>query len=111
MRESYIGAPGRANRHVTYPGDRAIEIRGVSLYHTPYHLRWTLPQVAETMNAGKNATSRAKETSQVRKIKDLRSKLGLTEEQFATKVGVPFSTAGKTAGALSHPSAYDIPQN
>jgi len=39
-----------------------------------------------------------------RKIRELRSKLGLTQEQFAAKVGVTFSTINRWESGRSTPS-------
>ena len=39
-----------------------------------------------------------------RKIRELRSKLGLTQEQFAAKVGVTFSTVNRWESGKSKPS-------
>jgi len=39
-----------------------------------------------------------------KKIKELRSRLGLTQEQFAAKVGVTFSTVNRWESNKSKPS-------
>jgi len=45
-----------------------------------------------------------------RKIRDLRSKLGLTQEQFAAKVGVTFSTVNRWESGKSRPSPLAMRQ-
>jgi len=69
-----------------------------------YYVRWTLPYVVKTMNAGKNAMSKTRDTRLAKKIKELRSKLGLTQEQFAAKIGVTFSTVNRWESSKSKPS-------
>ena len=48
--------------------------------------------------------SRIEESELARKIKELRSKLGLTQEQFAAKVGVTFSTVNRWENGKTVPS-------
>ena len=43
-------------------------------------------------------------------IKNLRSKLGLTQEQFAVKVGVTFSTVNRWESGKSKPSPLAMRQ-
>ncbi|MBC2716058.1 MAG: helix-turn-helix transcriptional regulator [Desulfobacteraceae bacterium] len=45
-----------------------------------------------------------------KKIKRLRSKLNLTQEQFAAKVGVTFSTVNRWEGGKSTPSPLAMRQ-
>jgi len=45
-----------------------------------------------------------------KKIRDLRSKLGLTQEQFAAKVGVTFSTVNRWESGKSKPSPLAMRQ-
>lgn len=45
-----------------------------------------------------------------RKIRQLRSKLGLTQEQFAAKVGVTFSTVNRWESGKSKPSPLAMRQ-
>ncbi|MBW2150010.1 MAG: helix-turn-helix transcriptional regulator [Deltaproteobacteria bacterium] len=45
-----------------------------------------------------------------RKIRELRSKLGLTQEQFAAKVGVTFSTVNRWESGKSKPSPLAMRQ-
>ena len=45
-----------------------------------------------------------------RKIKELRSKLGLTQEQFAAKVGVTFSTVNRWENGKGKPSPLAMRQ-
>jgi len=44
------------------------------------------------------------------KIKELREKLGLTQEQFAAKVGVTFSTVNRWESGRSKPSPLAMRQ-
>jgi putative transcriptional regulator len=62
------------------------------------------------MNAGKNVMSKIKETELARKIKELRSTLGLTQEQFAAKVGVTFSTVNRWENGKGKPSPLAMRQ-
>ena len=48
--------------------------------------------------------SKPKETELAKDIRELRSKLGLTQEQFAAKVGVTFSTVNRWESGKSKPS-------
>jgi len=45
-----------------------------------------------------------------RKIRELRSNLGLTQEQFAAKVGVTFSTVNRWESGKSKPSPLAMRQ-
>lgn len=56
------------------------------------------------MNTGKNTMPKTEENELARKIRGLRSKLGLTQEQFAAKVGVTFSTVNRWESGKSKPS-------
>jgi len=47
---------------------------------------------------------RAEDTELTTMIKELRSRLGLTQEQFAAKVGVTFSTVNRWENGKSKPS-------
>jgi len=62
------------------------------------------------MNSGKNVMSRIEESELARKIKELRSKLGLTQEQFAAKVGVTFSTVNRWENGKGKPSPLAMRQ-
>jgi len=62
------------------------------------------------MSARKKAKLKTEENSLARKIRDLRSKLGLTQEQFAAKVGVTFSTVNRWESAKSKPSPLAMRQ-
>ena len=56
------------------------------------------------MNIRKNVMLKIEETELSRKIKELRFKFGLTQEQFAAKVGVTFSTVNRWEKGKSKPS-------
>ncbi len=62
------------------------------------------------MKAGKKVMSKTKETELSSKIKELRSKLGLTQEQFAAKVGVTFSTVNRWENGKGKPSPLAMRQ-
>jgi len=62
------------------------------------------------MNAGKNVMSKIEESELARKIRELRSKLGLTQEQFAAKVGVTFSTVNRWENGKGKPSPLAMRQ-
>ena len=66
--------------------------------------------VIEMINAEKDAMSKTKEIKLARKIKELRSKMGLTQEQFAAKIGVTFSTINRWESGKSKPSPLAIKQ-
>jgi len=56
------------------------------------------------MTARKKATPKTGDNDLAKKIRDLRSRLGLTQEQFAAKVGVTFSTVNRWESGKSKPS-------
>jgi DNA-binding transcriptional regulator YiaG len=56
------------------------------------------------MSARKKAMPKIEDNELARKIRELRSKLGLTQEQFAAKVGVTFSTVNRWESGKSKPS-------
>ena len=62
------------------------------------------------MNVRKNVMSKTRDTELARKIKELRSKLGLTQEQFAAKVGVTFSTVNRWENGKGRPSPLAMRQ-
>lgn len=47
---------------------------------------------------------KTRKTELARRIKELRCKLGLTQEQFAARVGVTFSTVNRWENGKSRPS-------
>ena len=55
------------------------------------------------IGTGKNAMSKIN-NELIYKIRELRSTLGLTQEQFAAKVGVTFSTVNRWESGKSKPS-------
>lgn len=57
-----------------------------------------------TMTARKKATPKTGNNDLAKKIMGLRSRLGLTQEQFAAKVGVTFSTVNRWESGKSKPS-------
>ena len=62
------------------------------------------------MSAGKKAMPKTEENDLAGKIRELRSKLGLTQEQFAAKVGVIFSTVNRWESGKSKPSPLAMRQ-
>jgi len=62
------------------------------------------------MSARKNAMPKIEDNELARKIRELRSKLGLTQEQFAAKVGVTFSTVNRWESGKSKPSPLAMRQ-
>ena len=54
--------------------------------------------------------SKIRETELARKIRELRSRLGLTQEQFAAKVGVTFSTVNRWENGKGKPSPLAMRQ-
>lgn len=54
--------------------------------------------------------SKIEESELARKIKELRSKLGLAQEQFATKIGVTFSTVNRWENGKGKPSPLAMRQ-
>ena len=75
----------------------------MSLAMAPWH-------GAKVRNVGKVAMSRARETKLAREIKRLRLNLRLTQEQFASRVGVTFSTVNRWEGGKSKPSPLAMRQ-
>jgi len=62
------------------------------------------------MTARKRATPKTGDNDLAKKIRDLRSRLGLTQEQFAAKVGVTFSTVNRWESGKSKPSPLAMRQ-
>jgi len=62
------------------------------------------------MSARKKAMPKIEDNELARKIRELRSKLGLTQEQFAAKVGVTFSTVNRWESGKSKPSPLAMRQ-
>ncbi len=56
------------------------------------------------MDAEKENMAKINEEELAEMIKDLRAKLGLTQEQFAAKVGVTFSTVNRWENGRGTPS-------
>lgn len=54
--------------------------------------------------------SKASETVLARRIRGLRSRLSLTQEQFAAKIGVTFSTVNRWESGKSKPSPLAMRQ-
>jgi len=52
--------------------------------------------------------SKSKEIELAKKIKKLRSMLGMTQEQFAARVGVTFSTVNRWENGKSKPSPLAV---
>jgi len=48
--------------------------------------------------------SKRKDNKVAKMIRELRAKLGLTQEQFAAKVGVTWSTVNRWENSRGHPS-------
>jgi DNA-binding transcriptional regulator YiaG len=62
------------------------------------------------MSAEMEAMPMTEENDLARKIRNLRSKLGLTQERFAAKVGVTFSTVNRWESGKSKPSPLAMRQ-
>lgn len=62
------------------------------------------------MTARKKVTPKTGDNDLAKKIRDLRSRLGLTQEQFAAKVGVTFSTVNRWESGKSKPSPLAMRQ-
>ena len=58
------------------------------------------------MKINKNATPKTRQND----MAELRSKLGMTQEQFAAKVGVTFSTVNRWESGKSKPSPLAMRQ-
>lgn len=55
------------------------------------------------MKTKKNTMPKTEQNDLADKIRELRSKLGMTQEQFAAKVGVTFSTVNRWESGKSKP--------
>ena len=62
------------------------------------------------MSAEKKNVAKRTEDSLAKMVKDLRTKLGLTQEQFAAKVGVTFSTVNRWENGRGKPSPLAMRQ-
>jgi len=56
------------------------------------------------MSSGKKEMPKIEDNELAREIRELRSRLGLTQEQFAAKAGVTFSTVNRWESGRSNPS-------
>jgi len=79
-----------------------LDIHKGSSYHSSYDLQGILALIVKTLKPVQNTLSKTKETELERKIKKLRSQLGLTEGQFAAKVGVTFSTINRSESSKNN---------
>lgn len=61
-------------------------------------------------NAGKAAMGKRKDNEVAKTIRELRAKLGLTQEQFAQKVGVTWSTVNRWENGRGKPSPLAMRQ-
>ena len=61
-------------------------------------------------NAGKSPMNKRKDNELAEMIKDLRAKLGLTQEQFAARVGVTWSTVNRWENGRGKPSPLAMRQ-
>jgi transcriptional regulator with XRE-family HTH domain len=62
------------------------------------------------MKTKKNTMPKTGQNDLADKIRELRSKLGMTQEQFAAKVGVTFSTVSRWESGKSKPSPLPMRQ-
>lgn len=62
------------------------------------------------MSAGSNTISKTREPELAGKMRELRSKLGLTQEQFPAKLCVTFSTVNRWERGKSKPSPLAMRQ-
>ena len=62
----------------------------------------------KALNAEKEEMAERSEKQLAKTIKDLRAKLGLTQEQFAAKVGVTFSTVNRWENGRGKPSPLAV---
>jgi len=60
--------------------------------------------VEGVVNARKKDMAKRNEEQLAKMVKDLRGKLGLTQEQFAAKLGVTFSTVNRWENGRGKPS-------
>ena len=79
-------------------------------YNTPYHLPCTAVSGQDNglANAGRATMSKRKDNELAKMIKNLRVRLGLTQEQFAAKVGVTWSTVNRWENGRGRPSPLAI---
>lgn len=61
-------------------------------------------------NARKSVMGQQKDDELARTIRELRAKLGLTQEQFAAKVGVTWSTVNRWENGRGRPSPLAMRQ-
>lgn len=60
--------------------------------------------------AKKSSMGKRKDTKMAKMVRDLRAKLGLTQEQFAAKVGVTWSTVNRWENSRGRPSPLAMRQ-
>ncbi len=61
-------------------------------------------------NAGKSSVNEEKDNESAEMIKNLRARLGLTQEQFAAKAGVTWSTVNRWENGRGRPSPLAMRQ-
>lgn len=64
----------------------------------------------QTINTEKKVMSKTQASELASKIRELRTSHGLTQEQFAAKVGVTFSTVNRWESGKSKPSPLALRQ-
>ena len=78
----------------------------------PYRVLCRLPgsfgQNSEAINAEKEDMVKRNSEDLAKMVRDLRAKLGLTQEQFAAKVGVTFSTVNRWENGRGKPSPLAV---
>ena len=75
-----------------------------------YDLPWLLILEGSHNETKKNTMPKTEQNDLADKIRELRSKLGMTQEQFSAKVGVTFSTVNRWESGKSKPSPLAMRQ-
>lgn len=83
---------------------RAIDWASLVPYRVLYRLPGPFGWNDKAVNAEKEDMAERNEEQLAKLIKDLRAKRGLTQEQFAAKVGVTFSTVNRWENGRGKPS-------
>ena len=87
--------PGKTGKALDVEKSRLI-------YCSPYSLPRLVSKKERSGRAELNDKSKKKDVAKM--IRELRAKLGLTQEQFAAKAGVTFSTVNRWESGRSTPS-------
>jgi len=86
----------------------AIDWSRLMPYRVLYRLPTSFGRNNRAINAEKEDMVKRNDKDLAKMVRDLRAKLGLTQEQFAAKVGVTFSTVNRWENGRGKPSPLAV---